>query len=111
MISKLQLKKSSIISKAENEKGIVLVAAIGLVALLALFGTVGVITTSTELIISKNHKTSVQAHYVAEAGVHRAIGMLNSTPGWIGSLEEDAIIDAFSGDNSLGGRNICGKSL
>ncbi len=101
MISKLQLIKSSIISKHENEKGIVLVAAISLIALLALFGTVGVITTSTEIMISKNYKTSVQAHYVAEAGVHRAIGMLNSTPGWIEGLA-DPTINAFPGDNSFG---------
>ncbi len=101
MISKLRLNKSSIISKDENEKGIVLIAAISLIAILALFGTVGVITTSTEIIISKNHKTSVQAHYIAEAGVHRSIGMLNSTPGWIGSLATPTS-NAFPGDNSLG---------
>ncbi len=101
MISKLQLIKSSVISKNENEKGIVLVAAIGLVAILALFGTVGVVTTSTEIIISKNHKTNVQARYTAEAGIHRSIGMLNSTPGWIGSLA-DPTEDAFPDDNSFG---------
>jgi Tfp pilus assembly protein PilX len=72
MISKLQLKKSSIISKAENEKGIVLIAAISLIAILALLGTVGIITTSTEIIISKNHKTSVQASYAAQAGNEEA---------------------------------------
>jgi hypothetical protein len=33
---------------------------------------VGVITTSTEIIISKNHKTSVQARYVAQAGAEEA---------------------------------------
>ncbi len=101
MISKIRLNKSSIISKNENERGIVLVAAIGLVAILALFGTVGVITTSTELIISRNHKTSVQAHYISEAGVHRAIGMLNTSTDWIEGLANPTI-DAFPGDNSLG---------
>jgi hypothetical protein len=79
MISKLRFNKSSIISKDENEKGIVLVAAILLVAILALFGTVAVITTSTELIISKNHKTSVQARYVAQAGTEEARARLR---GW-----------------------------
>jgi hypothetical protein len=71
------------------------------VAILALLGTVGVVTTSTEIIISKNHKTSVQARYVAEAGIHRSIGMLNSSPGWIGGLA-DPTIDAFPGDNFFG---------
>jgi hypothetical protein len=62
---------------------------------------VGVVTTSTEIIISKNYKTSVQARYVSEAGIHRTIGMLNSGPGWIEGLT-DPTIDAFPGDNSFG---------
>ena len=102
MISKLQLNKSSIISKAENEKGIVLIGAIALIAILAVLGTVGVVTTSTEIIISKNHMTSVQARYVSEAGIHRTIGMLNSSPGWLEGLDPDPEINPFSGDNSLG---------
>ena len=89
------------ISKNENEKGIVLIGAIALIAILALLGTVGVITTTTEIIISKNHKTSVQARYITEAGIHRTIGMLNSSPGWIGGLANPTI-NAFPGDNSLG---------
>ncbi|KKL65747.1 hypothetical protein LCGC14_2151860, partial [marine sediment metagenome] len=59
------------ISKNENEKGIVLIGAIALIAILALLGTVGIVTTTTEIIISKNHKTSVQARYITEAGIHR----------------------------------------
>ncbi len=101
MISKLQLNKSSIIAKAENEKGIVLIGAIALVALLALFGTLGIVATSTEILISKNHKTSVQARYITEAGIHRTIGMLNSSPGWIEGLA-DPTTNAFPGDNSFG---------
>ncbi len=101
MISKLQLITSSIISKNENEEGIVLIAAIALIAILALLGTVSVVTTTTEIIISKNHKTSVQARYITEAGIHRTIGMLNSSPGWIEGLA-DPTINAFPGDNSLG---------
>jgi Tfp pilus assembly protein PilX len=87
MISKLQLEKSSIISKAENEKGVVFIAAIGLIAILALFGTVAVITTSTEIIISKNHKTSVQAFYAAQAGTEEARARLrwsSSDPNYAG---------------------------
>ena len=101
MISKLQLNKSSMISKHENEKGVVLVGTIALVAILALLGTVGIVTTSTEIIISKNHKTSVQARYITEAGIHRTIGMLNSSPGWIAGLS-DPTTNAFPGDNSFG---------
>ncbi len=73
------IKKRSIVSKPENEKGIVLVAAISLVAILALLGTVVVTTTSTELLISRNYKTSVQARYVAQAGTEEAKARLR---GW-----------------------------
>jgi hypothetical protein len=45
--------------------------------------------------------TSVQARYVSEAGIHRTIGMLNSSPGWIGGLANPTI-NAFPGDNSFG---------
>ncbi len=72
MISKLQLIKSSIISKNENEKGIVLIGAIALIAILALLGTVSIVTTSTELLISRNFKTSVQSSYAAQAGIEEA---------------------------------------
>ncbi|MEE9260420.1 MAG: pilus assembly PilX N-terminal domain-containing protein [Candidatus Scalindua sediminis] len=100
MDSKRQSKTLSAIPTNANEKGIVLVGAIALVAILALLGTVGVVTTSTEIIISKNYKTSVQARYVAEAGIHRTIGMLNSDPGWIEGI--NPTINAFSGDDSFG---------
>ena len=101
MDAKRQSKTLSVIPTNANEKGIVLVGTIALVALLALFGTLGIITTTTEIIISKNHKTSVQARYVTEAGIHRTIGMLNSSPGWIAGLA-DPTSDAFPGDNSFG---------
>jgi hypothetical protein len=101
MDAKRKSKTLSVIPTNANEKGIVLVGAIALVAILALLGTVGVVTTSTEIIISKNYKTSVQARYVTEAGIHRTIGMLNSSPGWIAGLA-DPTSDAFPGDNSFG---------
>ncbi len=100
MDTKRQSKKLSFIPTNANEKGIVLVATIALTALLALFGTLGIVTTSTELIISKNYKSSVQARYVAEAGIHRTIGMLNSGSGWIEGI--NPAINAFLGDNSFG---------
>ncbi len=101
MDTKRQSKTLSAIPINVNEKGIVLVATIALVALLALFGTLGIVATSTEIMISKNHKTSVQARYVSEAGIHRTIGMLNSSPGWLAGLA-DPTINAFPVDNSLG---------
>jgi Tfp pilus assembly protein PilX len=87
MISKLQLIKSSIISKNDNEKGIVLIGAIALIAILALLGTVGIVTTSTEILISRNYKTSVQASYAAQAGIEEAKARLrgsSSDPNYAG---------------------------
>ncbi len=80
MISKLQLNKSSIISKAENEKGIFLIAAIVLIAILALVGTLAVTTTYIDIKLSSNYKTSIQSFYIAEAGVQRAKAELRTAP-------------------------------
>ncbi len=63
-----------------DEKGIALISAIVLTAILALLGTVGIVTTSTEIIISKNHKTSVRAFYNTEAGVEEARTRLRGRP-------------------------------
>ncbi len=100
MYAKRQSKTLSVIPTNANEKGIVLVGTIALVAILAVFGTLGIVTTSTELIISKNYKSSVQARYVAEAGIHRTIGMINSSPGWLDGI--NPAINAFLGDNFFG---------
>jgi hypothetical protein len=84
-----------------NEQGIVLIATLGLLSIIALMGTLAVTNTFTEIKISSNHKTSKQSFYIAEAGIHRAIGMLNTSTDWIGSLANPTI-SAFPGDNSLG---------
>jgi Tfp pilus assembly protein PilX len=98
----LRLARSACLSSCRNEKGLVLIAALALIAILALVATISVTTTYTDIKISSNYKTSVQSFYIAEAGVHRAIGMLNdaTTDDWIGNLADTT--DAFSGDNSFG---------
>ncbi len=103
MNSKRQSKTSGVIP-ASAEKGFVLIAVIMLLIILALIGTVAVITTTTEIKISGNYKTRTQSFYIAEAGVHRAIGMLNdATTDWIGGLTEDELAtNVFPGGNSLG---------
>ncbi|MFQ5965154.1 MAG: PilX N-terminal domain-containing pilus assembly protein [Candidatus Scalinduaceae bacterium] len=67
---------SSIGSTVRNEKGIVLVSTIALVAILALMGTISVNTTNTEMKISKNYKTSVQAFYAATGGAEYGLSNL-----------------------------------
>lgn len=59
-----------------HDKGLVLIAALALIAILAIVSTTAVITTTTDIKISSNYKTSVQAFYVAEAGIYDGIGRL-----------------------------------
>lgn len=55
-----------------NESGIILIAVVMIIVILALVGTIAVITTSTDLKISQNYKTNVQSFYAANAGMEEA---------------------------------------
>jgi Tfp pilus assembly protein PilX len=55
-----------------DEKGLVLVVSLMMVAVIILLGTTAVMTTSTDLKISANYRTGSQAFYVAEAGIEEA---------------------------------------
>ena len=61
-----------------HDKGFVFIAALALIAILAIVSTVAVYTTTTDIRISGNYKTSVQAFYVAEAGIHDGISRLRN---------------------------------
>jgi len=69
---------------ANNEKGVVLVTVLLLIAALSILGTTAVMQTSTDMRISSNYKTSRQAFYDADAGIQYAIAKieagLKSTP-------------------------------
>jgi hypothetical protein len=69
---------------------------VGLTAL----GTVAYMNAATEVKISGNFKNYADSFYIAEAGIQRAIGSLNTDINWVAGLGD--INDAFSGDNSLG---------
>jgi hypothetical protein len=76
----IKMSKCAFKTLVGNEKGIVLIGALALVALLALVSTISVTTTYTDIKISSNYKTGVQASYAAEAGYNRLIGKyLNNT--------------------------------
>jgi len=53
-----------------NEKGMVLVVGLLLMAVLVMLGTVAVMTSTTDIKISGNYKQSERAFYNAEAGIH-----------------------------------------
>lgn len=84
-------------STVADEKGIVLIAAIGLIAILSLIGAIGIITTTTEVKISGNYKTNTQAFYAAEGGAEYGIqklreklkSKLNPTTSDVSDIESD----------------------
>ncbi len=80
MISELQLNKSGITSKDENEKGFVLLGSLVILFLIALVASIALTTTFTDIKISSNYKTSIQSFYIAEAGVQHAKSELRTVP-------------------------------
>ncbi|HEX2975014.1 MAG TPA: pilus assembly PilX N-terminal domain-containing protein [Bacteroidales bacterium] len=77
----VKLVKRSMVSW-KNEKGMVLVVALLVMAVLIILGTTAVMTTTTDLKISGNYKQSEKAFYVAEAGIEEARSRMrdNFTP-------------------------------
>jgi Tfp pilus assembly protein PilX len=59
-----------------DEKGMVLVLGLLLVAVLSLVGTTAVMTSTTDMKINSNYKSGAQAFYIAEAGIERARAQL-----------------------------------
>ncbi|MHB8907501.1 MAG: pilus assembly PilX family protein [Syntrophales bacterium] len=62
-----------------NEKGLVLVVSLMMVAVILLLGTTAVLMTSTDMNISANYKTGNDAFYAAEAGLEEARARLNAS--------------------------------
>ncbi|MEA3416827.1 MAG: pilus assembly PilX N-terminal domain-containing protein [Thermodesulfobacteriota bacterium] len=60
----------------KNEKGFVLPVGLMFLAIIAILGTTAVITTTTDLKIGSNYKTSVQTFYDADAGVQYVLKQL-----------------------------------
>lgn len=61
-----------------NERGMVLVVALLMIAVLVLLGSTAIMTTNTDMKIATNYKGAAQALYIAEAGLNRAIVYLPS---------------------------------
>ena len=64
-----QEEEFSIMKSVTNEKGIALVVALVMLALLTLLGTFALSTSSTELFITGNYRNSQYAFYAADAGI------------------------------------------
>jgi len=85
-----------------NEIGAVMVVVLCITALITLLGATAILTTTTDMKIGANYKTSEQAFYIAEAGIQRAIGTFNTVPNWLGSLTNPTTVNVFAGDNAIG---------
>ena len=68
-------------ASAGGERGIVLVIAVLLLALLVIIGTTAIIQSSTSLRISRNFNLERQAFYDAESGVQYVLGKLKADLG------------------------------
>ena len=89
MNSKRQSKTSGVIP-ASDEKGFVLIAVIMLLIILALIGTVAVITTTTEIKISSNYKTNAKSLYAAQAGTEEARARLRGSSSDVNYVGDDS---------------------
>jgi hypothetical protein len=80
-----------------DEKGMVLIVALLLIAALVLLGTTAVMISTTDMKISANYKSSTQAFYIAEAGIEQARAQLRN----LGSSTLSQILAASAGPNGL----------
>jgi type IV pilus assembly protein PilX len=62
----------------KNERGIALVVALIILAVIVLAGAIAIMTSTTDLNISANYKAGNEALYVAEAGLERAKAYLKT---------------------------------
>ncbi|MBC8019274.1 MAG: pilus assembly PilX N-terminal domain-containing protein, partial [Verrucomicrobia bacterium] len=63
-------------AKGTGEQGIALISVILLVLVLSFVSAAAIVTSTTELRIGGNFKTSTQSFYNAEAGVQYALGQI-----------------------------------
>ena len=81
-----------------NERGMILVIALWLLVFLTSLGLAANMVTRVDLDISGNYKNETDAFYLAEAGLQRALGKINTVGYWADDLDNQA--DAFAGDNT-----------
>ncbi len=65
-----------------DQKGIALVCALMITALLGTLGAALAVLVATETLISGNHRDALAALYAADAGIDRAIGDLRMLSAW-----------------------------
>lgn len=67
------------LKKIDNEKGIALITALLVLAVLTMLGLAATLVSSTDVQIAANEKVAMQGQYAGEAGIAKAIVMLNTS--------------------------------
>jgi hypothetical protein len=67
---------SKLSAKRADERGIALISVILLIMVLSFISAAAILTSTTELKIGRNFRTSVQSFYNAEAGVNYALSQI-----------------------------------
>jgi hypothetical protein len=83
-----------------NQKGIALITGLLLMVVLTLLSFVAIKWASQDITRTKNYATTIQATYIAEAGIHRALDYFNydatgNSPGEV----SNGFNDELNGDN------------
>jgi hypothetical protein len=83
-----------------DERGITLVLALWMLVFLGILGAAANVVSRTDIGISRSLRNETTAFYVAEAGLQRALGKINTEIFWADNLADP--LDAFAGDNAFG---------
>jgi len=89
-------------ARGAGEQGIALISVILLIMVLSFVSAAAIVTSTTELKIGGNFKTSVQSFYNAEAGVQYALGQIRNQyrAGKLNITASSAVVNYASPDNS-----------
>ncbi len=80
-------------SARNQESGIVLIVCIILLLMLSLIGISSMMTSNTEMDISGNSQHSVSAFYIADAGIEKALAVLQDSTEWRTGFYNDSLAD------------------
>jgi hypothetical protein len=97
------------VTRIEAEDGVALAMAVMTVLMLSVAAAALLLSSSSETIIAAHFRSSVEAHYAAEAALVRAIGLLNGLADWtapITGATQSALVDGPPG----GTRTVPGGS-
>jgi hypothetical protein len=84
-----------------NDAGVALVVALWILVCLAVLGVSANVLSRTDVGIARHFRNDATAFSIAEAGLQRALGKINTDNFWVDNLA-DPTVDAFPGDNAFG---------